>query len=202
MLGRPDGATATLFADNPDALYSNAWVDEDGFRVLRASIEWQVQDNHGYDDQSNSTNARGTERRNVKLVALGEDIQQLNIPAIENRIFEPFRNASALLTPPLLSSLHEDCSPLYSRAPSICICGTRSSTLASLPLPGTDTIIIPDTLRRLVRVIVLAPEPASSNHTRSRSHHPRLDGDTDADAYTDADEDEDEDAPNESGILR
>ncbi|KAF8130881.1 hypothetical protein K438DRAFT_2032154 [Mycena galopus ATCC 62051] len=70
VLRRPDVATAALFVGHPDALDSNAWVDEDGFRVLRASIEWQVQDNHGYDDESNS-NAHGTKRHNIELVALG-----------------------------------------------------------------------------------------------------------------------------------
>ncbi|KAF8188946.1 hypothetical protein K438DRAFT_1972132 [Mycena galopus ATCC 62051] len=257
VLGRPDVAIAALFADDPDALEANAWVDEDGFRVLRASAQWREYDNHGYDDDESNSNARGTERHNVELVALGENIQQLDIAAIENRILEPFRNVSALLAPPLLSSPHEEDLltallagpevPLYTALlivpPSLpssthpspfsstisSVLSTPASTsnsltvdsalpfdapnsisasgshaaehaapLASLAsLPGTDITSIPDTLRRLVPVIVLAPEPVPAYHPRSDSHslshsrHPRSDADSDEEEDTDEEEDED-----------
>ncbi|KAJ7349625.1 hypothetical protein DFH08DRAFT_1079046 [Mycena albidolilacea] len=95
VLGPPDLATAVLFVDNPDALDPNVWVYEDGFRVLCTSKD---NDNH-----SNSN-----ERWNIELIALGEDVHQLDIAAIEDRILAPFRSVAALLAPPLLSSAHEE----------------------------------------------------------------------------------------------
>ncbi|KAF8130883.1 hypothetical protein K438DRAFT_2032156 [Mycena galopus ATCC 62051] len=230
VLGRPDVAATALFADDPDALDANAWVDEGRFRVLRASAQWR----------SNS-NARGAERHNVELVALGKNIQQLDIPAIENRILEPFRDLSVLLAPPLLSSLHEEELltallsgpevPLYtallivlpspisythpfnnvSSQLSTCASTLRSLTVdststvsrstsasasafhaaghAAAPrasLPESDIGVILDTLRRLVPVVVLAPEPVPANH-------PRFDSQSRSDA--DSDEEEDEGAP-------
>ncbi|KAF7342990.1 hypothetical protein MVEN_01729100 [Mycena venus] len=249
VLGPSDAAAAALFVDNPDALDPNAWVYEDGFRVLRTSTEWReprvdvdahaIDDTPGYD----LSNSHGTERCNVELVALGEDIHQLDVSAIEQRILDPFRSISALLAPPLLSSSHEEelltallagpevplytallvvppSLPIPTRSPhppslsetssaSGSTPASASATLDSTTLPSiaptpnsssnasvsvpynsadanTDIDIdtIPETLRRLVPVIVLAPDPAASAHDT----HSGSSSDTNADA--DAGDDE------------
>ncbi|KAJ7611426.1 hypothetical protein DFH06DRAFT_1373717 [Mycena polygramma] len=250
VLGPPDVATAALFADNPDARDPGAWVCEDGFRVLRTSTAWRDH-RDGIDDYDDSNaDACGTERSNVELVALGEDVQQLDIRAIENRILAPFRGLSSLLAPPLLSAAHEEDLltalltgpevPLYtallvvlppappttsdSSAPpstgdadasasvsslsASASTSTSTSALDSLamgctlpPLAPTPNHVdaatfqthmytetdIPDRLRRLVPVLVLA-SPAHPSRSRSHSR-----------ASTDADTDEDAD-PNDSTL--
>ncbi|KAJ7727873.1 hypothetical protein B0H14DRAFT_3899625 [Mycena olivaceomarginata] len=213
VLGPPDVATAALFVDNPDALDPNAWVYEDGFRVLRMSTEWREHtDNDSNDNDSNS------ERWNIELVALGEDVHQLDIAAIEDRILAPFRSVVALLAPPLLSSAHEELLtallmdhdvPLYTAllvvSPSLPAsthpsssnaslsasnCVTLDSALPSIAPPNsssnvsisdsapdppapTPEVDIPETLRRLVPVIVLVPNPeptpSAAHHRRDRS---------------------------------
>ncbi|KAJ7874505.1 hypothetical protein B0H14DRAFT_3553270 [Mycena olivaceomarginata] len=65
----------------------------------------------------------------------------------------------------------------------------------------TEIAIIPDTLRLLVPVLVLPPEPANHPRSRShsRSHRPRSDAPSDADADTDEEEGKGR-RPNDSGI--
>ncbi|KAJ7822915.1 hypothetical protein B0H14DRAFT_1315628 [Mycena olivaceomarginata] len=231
VLGPPDVATAALFVDNPDALDPNDWVYEDGFRVLRTSTEWRERtDGDSNDNDSN-------ERWNIELVALGEDVHQLDIAAIEDRILAPFRSVAALLAPPLLSSAHEEELltsllmghevPLYtallvvspslpsrsasthpsssnaslsasnsvaldSTPPSIAPPNSSSNVSVSNSAPDPPApemeLDIPETLQRLVPVIVLVPNPEptpSAAHlrrdpSRSRSRSP-TNADTDLD---------------------
>ncbi|KAJ7349633.1 hypothetical protein DFH08DRAFT_123304 [Mycena albidolilacea] len=241
VLGPPDVATAALFVDNPDALDPNAWVYEDGFRVLRTSTEWrEPTDNDSNDNDSNS------ERWNIELVALGEDVHQLDIAAIEDRMLAPFRSVASLLAPPLLSSAHEEELltsllmghevPLYTAllvvSPSRSASTHPSSSNASLsasnsvtldsampstaphnsssnvsvssvsnsapdplaPTPSEMEVDIPETLRRLVPVIVLVPDPeptpSPAHHRRDRSRsHSRSRSPTNADTDLDMDMD-------------
>ncbi|KAJ7349631.1 hypothetical protein DFH08DRAFT_1079049 [Mycena albidolilacea] len=237
VLGPPDIATVALFVDNPDALDPNAWVYEDGFRVLRTSTEWRE-----HTDSDNDSN----ERWNIELVALGEDIHQLDVAAIEDRILAPFRSVASLLAPPLLSSAHEEELltsllmghevPLYTAllvvSPSRSASTHPSSSNASLsasnsvtqdsalpstaphisstnvsvssvsnsapdplaPTPSEMEVDIPETLRRLVPVIVLVPDPeptpSPAHHRRDRSRsHSRSRSPTNADTDLDMDMD-------------
>ncbi|KAJ7801400.1 hypothetical protein B0H14DRAFT_3885133 [Mycena olivaceomarginata] len=183
-----------LFVDNPDALDPNAW--------------------HTDNDNDSS------ERWNIELVALWEDVHQLDIEAIEQRILAPFRSVAALLAPPLLSSAHEEELltallmghevPLYTatarRVPfqiRIYAPILEQRILISVqlsPTPSEMEVDIPETLRRLVPVIVLFPDPEptpsvahhrrdrSRSRSRSCSRSPTK-ADTDLDMYTDMDMD-------------
>ncbi|KAJ6471336.1 hypothetical protein C8R45DRAFT_1104313 [Mycena sanguinolenta] len=168
VLGSADIATAALCVDSPDA---DAWVDEDGFRVLRMETGWRDPSGDGAESDSAS-------RCNIELVALGEDIHQFDVHATANRILTPFRRIAALLAPPLLSSAHEEEElltallagpevPLYTALlvvpPSFS--SNTASTSASVsnsapPLADIAIDAIPESLRRLVPVICLVPEPA------------------------------------------
>ncbi|KAJ7176651.1 hypothetical protein C8R46DRAFT_1346640 [Mycena filopes] len=111
VLGDPHRAAAALFLDNPDALDPSAWVYEDGLRVLRTSTAWRdprdpLNTDHLNDDIHHS--ADDIERTNIELAALGEDVHQLDVAAIEDRILTPFRRIAALLAPPMLSSPPEE----------------------------------------------------------------------------------------------
>ncbi|KAJ6545371.1 hypothetical protein B0H19DRAFT_1380038 [Mycena capillaripes] len=200
VLGPPDVAAAALFVDNPDALDPSAWVYEDGFPVLRTSTEWRepndrvdtdvIGDINGHDSNSNS---RGTERSNVELVALGEDVHQLDIAAIEHRILAPFRSISALLAPPLLSSSHEeDLLSALLVGPEVPLYTALLVVLPSPPAPTTasdssappsanDNDTAPSSLSSSSTsasaldssVPSLAPAPNSSpNRSNSNSAHP------------------------------
>ncbi|KAJ7190836.1 hypothetical protein GGX14DRAFT_482460 [Mycena pura] len=106
VVGAPEAAAAALFVDSADVTDPSAWVDESGFRVLRTSTEWGGSGGDS-DDHGSNSNSRGADRDGVELVALGHDIHNLDIGAIERRILSPFRAVAALLAPPLLSSAQE-----------------------------------------------------------------------------------------------
>ncbi|KAJ7768296.1 hypothetical protein B0H16DRAFT_1453027 [Mycena metata] len=122
VLGDPHLAAAALLIDNPDDLDPSAWAYEDGFRVLRTSTQWRepndrvdTDPNDDINDSNNDLNAHdlrsaspGFDRTNIELVALGKDVHQLDVSAIEDRILSPFRRIATLLAPPLLSSSHEE----------------------------------------------------------------------------------------------
>ncbi|KAJ6511851.1 hypothetical protein DFH09DRAFT_1288398 [Mycena vulgaris] len=86
-------------ADGPD---QNAWVIEDGLRVLRFPVDDR------YDSAANSHSE--SEPHTIELVSLGDadHIDPLAIASITRRILAPFHAVSALLAPPLLSAPHED----------------------------------------------------------------------------------------------
>ncbi|KAF7367102.1 hypothetical protein MSAN_00969700 [Mycena sanguinolenta] len=167
VLGPPDVATAALCVDNPDA---DTWIEEDGFRVLRASIPSQPASG----DQAESDSV------SLELVALGEDINQLDVPATANLLLTPFRRIAALLAPPLLSSAQEEEElltallsgpevPLYMALLVVSPSSTASSqspaasvsNSAILPADiAVDIGAIPESISRFVPVISLVPEPA------------------------------------------
>ncbi|KAF7367095.1 hypothetical protein MSAN_00969000 [Mycena sanguinolenta] len=147
----------------------------------------------GFDVESDSTL--------LELVTLGEGIHQLNVPATANLLSTPFRRIAALLAPLPLFSAHEEelitallsgpKVPLYTALLVVLPSSTASlqstAVVSNSAILGADTHIdidaVPESLRRLVPVVSLVPEPAPPPAPRAPSE-----GDTDPEATDEREE--------------
>ncbi|KAJ7040727.1 hypothetical protein C8F04DRAFT_1177712 [Mycena alexandri] len=203
VLGDPHVAAAALFVDNPDALDPSAWAYEDGFRVLRTSTQWREPDdrvdtdlnddiNHSSGDpnaRSSTSTPPGSDRTNIELVALGEDVHQLDVPTIEDRILSPFRRIATLLAPPLLSSSHEEElltallvgpeAPLYTALLVVSPCvPTPSTSDPSAPTSSSGVSLSPSASSSVLDSVAFEsalPQPASNvGHPSTHFPHPAV----------------------------